>query len=387
MARLVRSPRGSAPGTRRSVPRLFLALGCTLVLLVPLPAFASADPLFANQWSLTQSGAAAAWSTSTGAGVLIGVVDTGIDLEHPDLAGQVVDSTNCIGARGNPADCAGSGQDDNGHGTHVSGIIAARKDNNVGVAGVAPSSRLLVAKALDAGGAGNASDIQAGIKWVVDRGAKVVNLSLGNSPGLLGSSGISPELADGINYAWDRGAIPVLAAGNYSGDPVEGLGRSVLGGLLGTGTSTNFANLPAVIVGATERSGNLASYSGGFAGARWALVAPGGSNNEDPADSVLSTYWRPGQTNQYASLGGTSMAAAYVAGALADVIATGLGPEDAINRILSTASRGTACSAPCAGLVDVSSAVGQQSGSRPQVPTAAVQSRNPLAMVLGLLGL
>ena len=142
------------------------------------------DPLFAKQWGLAMVGAPAAWATSTGAGTLVGVVDTGADLFHQDLAGQIVGSTNCIGSSGNPLDCHGTAQDDNGHGTEVAGIIAAATNNGQGVAGTAPEAKLLIAKAISRTGAASIEDIDAGIEWVVDHGANVVEL-LHSAPGVV----------------------------------------------------------------------------------------------------------------------------------------------------------------------------------------------------------
>src|SRR5207237_489722 len=84
--------------------------------------------LIGQQWGLRQIGAASGWGFSTGAGVLVGVVDTGVDLNHEDLAGRIAATTNCIGANANPSACKGTGQDDNGHGTHVAGTIAADRE-------------------------------------------------------------------------------------------------------------------------------------------------------------------------------------------------------------------------------------------------------------------
>src|ERR671928_1415712 len=159
----------------RSRVLAFVAFATLVVGVAAGPADDSNDPHFAEQWGLEQIGAPAAWATTTGAGVRIGIVDTGVDLTHEDLAGKVVAHTSCVGALGDPAKCSGSGQDDQGHGTHVSGIAAARRDNNVGIAGVAPDAQLVVAKALSAQGAGTVEDINAGIMWVVDHGAQVVN--------------------------------------------------------------------------------------------------------------------------------------------------------------------------------------------------------------------
>src|SRR5207249_1805493 len=121
--------------------------------------------------------AEAAWTRTTGAGVRIGIVDTGVDLDHEDLAGKVVASASCAGSKGDVAKCTGTAQDDQGHGTHVSGIAAAIKDNGKGVSGVAPNAELVVAKVLGKAGTGSSEDVIGGIKWVVDHGAKVVNLS------------------------------------------------------------------------------------------------------------------------------------------------------------------------------------------------------------------
>ena len=107
------------------------------------PAKASQDPLFSNQWNLVQIGAPAAWTRSTGAGVRIGIVDTGVDSAHEDLAGKVVAAANCINTAGDPRSCAGTGLDDSGHGTHMAGIAAAAKDNGRGIAGVAPDAQLV----------------------------------------------------------------------------------------------------------------------------------------------------------------------------------------------------------------------------------------------------
>src|SRR5256714_5517120 len=198
----------------RSIRGIALTL-CAFISvgLVATSAGASNDADFAKQWSLAKIGAPEAWAHTTGRGVRVGIVDTGVDLTHEDLAGRVVEGTSCVGAAGDQAKCTGSPQDDQGHGTHVAGIIAANKDNNIGIAGVAPDAQLVVAKALNAAGEGNEDDINAGIKWVVDHGAKVVNLSLGD-PNFVFTSLLGTGMRDGIEYAWSHGAVPVVAAGH-----------------------------------------------------------------------------------------------------------------------------------------------------------------------------
>src|SRR2546422_4123151 len=202
-------------------------VGAAVLALGPV-ADASNDPSFAKQWGLQKIGAEAAWARTTGANVKIGIVDTGVDLNHEDLAGKVVESTSCVGSDGDPAKCKGSAQDDQGHGTHVSGIAAAIKDNGKGIAGVAPDAVLLVAKVLGAQGTGQGSDVIGGMKWVVDHGAKVVNLSLGDPAQLVGAVINENELKDGVDYAWGHGAVPVIAAGNSNTGGL-GLERSKYG--------------------------------------------------------------------------------------------------------------------------------------------------------------
>jgi serine protease len=324
------------------------------------------DPLFTAQWGLTMVGAPQAWATSTGRGITIGIVDTGVDLTHQDLAAHILASTDCVGSDGDPTQCHGTGQDDNGHGTHIAGIANAVTNNNIGVAGMAPDARLVVAKALDSAGSGSVADINAAIEWVVDHGAEVVNLSLGDSD-MLFTSQFGASLAQGIEYAWSRGAIPVLAAGNS--------------GVLGLGGSSNYGNLDAVVVGAVGRAGTLATYSSPTGTAKWALLAPGGSADGIQADDIVSTYWVSGETNQYAYLSGTSIAASFVSGTLALLLAAGLTPTQAVNRLLANVNTLVSCgtaSVNCHGLLNAAAAVaglppaGSASGAGPGTTATTV---------------
>ena len=312
------------------------------------------DPLYPRQWNLTKVGAPAAWTRSTGQGVTIGIVDTGVDLRQEDLSGKVVATTDCVGASGNPAACSGTGQDDNGHGTHVTGIAAAETDNARGVAGMAPGARIVAAKVLDNQGNGSISDVNAGIEWVVQHGARVVNLSLGSDlpalTGLLGSSSLAP----GVDYAWSHGAVPVLAAGNEN---FFGLG------------SANYGNANAVIVGATGPKDEVAPYSSPLGNAKWALVAPGGDGQDSagnpscdgPASAfcIVSTWWTASNpTSAYAYDQGTSMATPMVSGALALLLAQGLSQTAAVQTLLSSADHSVSCGSGCAGRLDAARAAG-----------------------------
>ena len=323
-----------------------IAAAAVLFSLFAQPASASDDARFPEQWSLERIGAPTAWAATTGAGVRIGIVDTGVDLAHEDLAGKVVAHTSCIGANGDATRCTGSGQDEQGHGTHVSGIAAAVRDNHVGIAGVAPDAELVVAKVLGAAGSGTTEDINAGIRWVVDHGARVVNLSLGDPNYLITSVNGTP-LSEGIEYAWSHGAIPVVASGNTN---PAGLG--VLG-------SSDYGSLNAIIVGATGPSDQIASYSSPLGNAKWSIMAPGGAGGGTPALDILSAIWKSGAQNQYAALAGTSMAAPHVTGAVALLLAQGYDQTGAVNRLLSTANRSVSCglnSSQCAGRLDVAAA-------------------------------
>jgi subtilisin family serine protease len=332
-------------GARHLKASMVLAVG--VVVVGAGLANASNDALFGQQWSLQQISAPQAWATSRGAGVTIGIVDTGVAANHPDLAGKVVGFANCIGG----TCAAGSASDDNGHGTHVSGIAAANTDNGIGIAGVAPAAHLVVAKALDANGSGNTNDINAGIRWVISQGARVVSLSLG--PDVLGSLlPFGSGLADGIEYAWSAGAIPVLAAGNSNL-----LGLGLLGG-------SDYRSLDAIVVGATDRSGGLASYSSPI-DAKYGVVAPGGAGTGGAAADVLSTVPPDG----YATKAGTSMATPHVAGAAAALLAMGLSRDAAVHRILASADK-VSCGAGCSGRLNLLAAVNGVGGDGPLVPSA-----------------
>jgi subtilisin family serine protease len=325
------------PRSSRLLVALALGLSC-FAAPVAHGRPAANDPVFEQglQWGLERIGAASGWARGGGEGVTIAVVDSGIDLQHEDLSSKLSGQVSCIGSGGDSARCTGSAQDDNGHGTHVSGIALAATDNGRGIAGVAPNARLLAVRVLandcDSTGctaSGTAADVSAGIRWAVDHGADVVNLSLGG--GTL-QSALGCAFCDAIDYAWSKGAISVIAAGNDSVLP------------------SGFGDEPAVIVTATTRDDQHASYSNASSGimrmARWPVAAPGGEAETNPADcgtggapkGVLSTYWAAGQHNQYACLAGTSMAAPHVSGALAVLLGTGLAPQAAIDRLLATAT-------------------------------------------------
>ncbi|HEX2192557.1 MAG TPA: S8 family serine peptidase [Acidimicrobiales bacterium] len=311
-------------------------------------AQAGNDPFLERQWNLDRIGATDAWEEATGKDVLIGIVDTGVESSHPDLAGKVVGSAVCLGGP-----CRdGGAEDDNGHGTEVAGIVTAVRGNGRGIAGVAPEAKLLVAKSLDATGAGRVDDINAGIRWAVDRGAKVVNLSLGD-PDFLLTSMVGTPLRPGIEYAWTRGAVPVLASGNYRV------------GVVDTGAS-NYGDLNALVVAATDRRDGLPGYSSAIGNAKWGLAAPGGAGTPGgPENNVITT----GRGGSYETVAGTSAAAPHVSGAVAVLLSMGLSPTAAVQRVLATLDRGSDCGPGCQGRLDLGAAAAG-GGPPPAAPTA-----------------
>jgi subtilisin family serine protease len=222
----------------------------------------------------------------------VAVLDSGADLTHPDLAANLW--TNPRAQAGEPvADLhgynfvAGNGDvgDDNGHGTHVAGIIGALGGNRLGGTGVAWRVRLMIVKVLDDQGKGQASTVASGIRYAVDNGARIINLSLaGPDP--------SQELEDAIGYAQAKGVLVVAAAGNGGTD-------------LATAPTypASFPEDNVIGVAATTAAGGLSRNSDFGTGAK--LAAPG--------EAILSTASDGG----YEWRSGTSMAAAEVSGALA----------------------------------------------------------------------
>jgi subtilisin family serine protease len=323
---------------------------------------AGAATFSGDQWGLSMIGAPTAWQSGTGGGVRIGIVDTGVDLNHEDLQGKVVAAADFLSNPGCPPPSA-AGQDDNGHGTHVAGIAAA--SGAVGVNGVAPAASLVIAKVLDCGGSGQISDVENAISWAVQHGARVINLSLAES--LVGGLGIvdptqvgGNPLAQSLQAAWNAGAIPVVAAGNNS-DGIFGLGDE------------DYSNVPAVVVAAAGPSGQLASYSNQVSEAEWGVMAPGGDDTNGPTTptcgtydtaEILSTYWTTQSPDTcYATDEGTSMATPFVTGALALLLGRGLTPTQAVQTLLTTANHGVSCGSDCSGMVSAAAAMAA-TGSR-----------------------
>ncbi len=236
------------------------------------------DALYSEyQWNLPSIRTEQGWNMTKGSEeVIVAVLDTGVQLDHPDLAGRMTEGFNVVGD--------GPPDDDVGHGTHVAGVISAGVNNREGVAGMSWYNKVMPVKVLDGSGTGTTYSVAEGLIWAVDHGAKVINMSLGNYAS-------AEFLHDAIRYAYDHDVVLIAASGN---DDTDRPGFP--------------AAYPEVFaVAATSEDGQKASFSN--YGDYIDVAAPG--------NNIPSTY--PG--NQYAALSGTSMASPHVA-ALAGLIRT-----------------------------------------------------------------
>ncbi|AHM57842.1 minor extracellular protease Epr (plasmid) [Peptoclostridium acidaminophilum DSM 3953] len=232
----------------------------------PVPSPSQTTP-----WGIERVNSNDVLNIATGNGVKVAVVDTGVDTAHPDLSANIAGGANFVST-------VRSYKDDNGHGTHVAGIIGA-SNNTIGVVGVAPEARIYAVKVLNKSGTGYISDIIAGLQWSVSNGMDVVNMSLGsNYP--------STSFESAINAASDAGVIIVAAAGNDS-------------------SSVDYpaAYDKTIAVSATDKNNLLASFSS--RGDQVDIAAPG--------VSIYSTY----KGSAYATMSGTSMATPHVSGVIA----------------------------------------------------------------------
>ena len=254
-------------------------------------------------WGVDRIDAEKVWDTdgniivdpgaNAGYGVKVAVLDTGIDLDHPDLQANIKGGSNTISSRK-------SADDDNGHGTHVAGIIAGA-DNTIGVLGIAPQAWLYAVKVLDRNGSGFVSDIIEGLQWSINNGIQVVNMSFGTASDI-------QSLHDAIIAAYNSGIVLVAAAGN-------------------SGPGDNTVLYPAkyvevIAVSSTDNTDAIASWSS--RGPEVELAAPG--------VNILSTYKGGG----YKTLSGTSMASPHVAGTAALVIASGVADSNQVRSNLQS---------------------------------------------------
>ena len=251
------------------------------------------DPFFAYQYGPQKVQAPDAWDVTTSNGnIKIAIIDTGVQLNHPELAIKLWPGYNFVEGNLNP-------NDGNGHGTHVAGIAGALTENSLGIAGIAPSASIIPVRALDNSGNGTLSNIANAITYSTNAGAKVINLSLGSSQG-------SITLENAINHAWNQGVVIVAAAGNEASNTLT--------------YPAAYQNVIAVAsTDINDQKSDFSNYG------TWVEVSA-------PGSTILSTY----TGSYYAYLSGTSMACPHVAGLAALLAAQGKNNVQIKNTILST---------------------------------------------------
>ncbi|WP_081791946.1 S8 family peptidase [Caldalkalibacillus mannanilyticus] len=248
------------------------------------------------QWNLSQIQVKEGWEISSGSEeVIIAVLDTGVDLKHQDIAEKMVEGFNAFDGSSDPTD-------EHGHGTHVAGISSAITNNVKGIAGVSWRNRIMPIKVLDEKGEGSLFEITSGIRWATDHGAKVINMSLGDTEN-------SPMLYDAIRYAYEHDVMLIAAAGN---DNVSQMMYPA-----------GYEEVLAVsAVNPDKTKAEFSNY-----GSHIDVAAPG--------ESIPSLF----PDNHYVYMSGTSMAAPHVSGmaGLIRSVRPDLSNEEVMNLIRHTA--------------------------------------------------
>lgn len=283
------------------------------------PPYYPRDPLIGDQWNMRRVGAPEAWAVTRGSySLVVAVLDSGVDRLHVEFANRLLPGYDYVNYDTDPTD-------DFGHGTHVTGILAAAADNGVGVAGLAPNVKILPLKVLDRSGGGSYYNIATAIRRAADSAAQIINLSLG---------GFQDDtlLSDAVDYALSKGALVVAAAGNCGQVGANCPGENP--------SYYPAAYLGVLAVGASDHYDNAVAYSGhrSYVG----IAAPGGVSG----DQIRSTL--PGG---YGYKNGTSMAAPLVSAAAALVwtLSPAATNQQVIDILQSTADK-VAVVAPDTGL-------------------------------------
>ncbi|MFS8778209.1 S8 family serine peptidase [Synechococcus sp. W70.1] len=305
-------------------------------------AFVPNDPLYSQQWNLRAIRMPEAWEISQGEGVTVAVVDTGVT-RVPDLAQtEFVKGYDFVDDDEDPTDL-------NGHGTHVAGTLAQSTNNALGVAGVAFKAKIMPVRVLDANGFGSLSDVVEGIRYAVDHGATVINLSLG-------SRASARLMEEAVAYAHSKGVTVVAAAGNENSSQVSYPAR-----------------YPHVIaVSATGPDGTKAPYSNYGVGVD--IAAPGGAKTpEHPEYGILQQTINRRNPDEpvFAYFQGTSMAAPHVAGVAALIQAQGIKDPDKVEAILKMSAApvpGDKQNFYGAGLLDAARALARARGQQEENP-------------------
>jgi len=285
----------------KEAAQLILALGDKAVWEIDAPVRASAlskGAIVTDKgipWGVRRIQAPQAWGKTTGYRVKVGVIDTGVDYGHPDLKHSLERGINLLSRMSLP-------QDDNGHGTHIAGTIAAANELQ-GMIGVAPRSMIYPVKAFDHNGTAFVSDIVLGIEWCVRNHMDVVNMSFGMRTR-------SRSLLSAVNYAYHSGVLIVASSGNEGRigeiDYPAGFSRTIA-------------------VGATNRTGRIAKFTN-----RSSLI-----DIFAPGDRIMSSWLR----GKHREMSGTSMATSHVTGAIALLLSLRPGlPPSQIKSIVKNAA-------------------------------------------------
>lgn len=261
------------------------------------------DPCYSKQWNLHKIGVEGAWNQTKGSGITVAVIDTGVTQVRDLQQTKFVKGYDFVNDREQATD-------DHGHGTHVAGTVAQSTNNNYGVAGIAYEANIMPLKVLSAYGGGTVADIAEAIKFAADKGADVINMSLGGS-------GESQLMKQAVEYAHRKGVTIIAAAGNEN---ANGAGYP--------------ARYPHVIgVSALGPDGEKAPYSNFGAGVD--ISAPGGSE----AGTILQETIDENGEGVFLGLQGTSMASPHVAGVAALIKASGIKEPDEILKVLKQSAR------------------------------------------------
>ena len=333
---------------------------------VPAPLAEVADFGGSREWNLNAVGAPEAWATGyTGQGVTVAVVDTGVDLDHPDLVNNLFVNPGEIPGNGIDDDANGFIDDvhgydfaDNdadpndvgGHGTHVAGTIAASK-NSFGATGVAPDAKIIPVRVLGDDGSGSSLDVAAGIRYAAALGADIINLSLGG--------GYSRAIDAAIDYARSLGSLIVAAAGNESASRPGYPARF----------SASKDNV--ISVGAYNSSGSLARFSND-------VGTSGAIQVDAPGVGIYSTY----VGGRYGSLSGTSMASPHVAGLAALTLSSN--PDltsRELRELLASSTSGTAKGSDAIGKSDARTTVAFAAAGMTSAGTATSATNQASATV------
>jgi subtilisin family serine protease len=378
-------------------------------LVIPNDTFLIATPVPGRarlQWNmfnlkLADSGKSA-WDVTTGSSsIVVAVIDTGIDSSHPDLNGKIASLVDCV------TTCkeVNSMTDDSlePHGTHVSGLVAAATNNNLGIAGSGYNTKIMMIKVMGEDGSITLSSVVNGIRWAVDHGAKVVNLSLGAIEENMDSDAIK-SLNEAITNdqhtgAWDKGLVVFASAGNC-GSNTDGDAACAILDANGnvTGYATNPKVYPAaspnvIAVAALDIDNKLTAYSehndstNGKIGEWIHIAAPGGdcSSNDNADKCILSTIYSS-SSGKYGYMAGTSQASPQVAGiaALLFAVNPNLKNEDVRRIIFETANQNVAKGSKATkyGLVDALAAVMRaSSGITPSPTTYSTATPTPTGAI------